>query len=111
MTYIPAPHRDLRAFWGAQAEWSERTFGTTAERGPMGPLKHLAKEVAEVQASGPNWDVTELCDCLFLICDAARRAGFTYDQLMDAAWRKLDINKGRQWQKPTSDEPVEHVRD
>ena len=30
-----------------QAEWSQATFGTDAERGPIGPLKHLAKEVQE----------------------------------------------------------------
>jgi hypothetical protein len=35
-------------FGPAQAEWSQATFGPDNERGPIGPLKHLAKEVAEV---------------------------------------------------------------
>lgn len=100
---------DLKAFWEAQSEWSQRTFGTDAERGPKGALKHLAKEVNECLAD-PT-DLMEFVDCLFLVCDASRRAGFTVEQVMDAAWEKLAINKARQWQKPTSgDEPVEHVR-
>jgi hypothetical protein len=99
---------DLAPFWKAQAEWSQRTFGTDAERGPAGPLKHLAKEAAE--ALDKPKDLMEFVDCLFLVCDATRRAGFTVDQLIFAAWEKLEINKRRQWQKPTSDEPVEHVR-
>ncbi len=102
---------DLQAFWNAQSIWSQATFGTDTERGPLGPLKHLAKEAVEAQ-SGPPWDLTELCDCLFLICDATRRAGFTYDQLLAAAWAKLEVNKARKWAKPTKgDEAVEHVRE
>ena len=30
---------DLKSFWAAQSEWSQRTFGTDTERGPAGPLK------------------------------------------------------------------------
>ncbi len=103
--------RDIQAFWLAQAEWSRATFGSDTERGPLGPLKHLAKEAAEAQA-GPPWDLSEFVDCLFLICDSTRRAGFTYDQLLAAAWAKLEVNKARTWTKPTKgDEAVEHVRD
>ena len=29
-------------FAKAQAEWSQATFGLDSERGPVGPLKHLA---------------------------------------------------------------------
>lgn len=105
---LEAPRTDLAPFWNSQAEWSQATFGTDAERGPMGPLKHLAKEVAE--AMKDPTDLMEFVDCLFLVCDATRRAGFRVDDLMAAAWQKLEINKARQWSKPTSDEPVEHVR-
>ena len=35
----------MYAFWNEQADWSEATFGTTADRGPIGPLKHLRKDV------------------------------------------------------------------
>lgn len=99
---------DLRAFWQAQSEWSQATFGTDKERGPLGSLKHLAKEALEAQAD-PT-DLMEFTDCLFLIFDATRRAGFTFDQLQEAAWQKLAINKARQWPKMGANDAVEHVR-
>ena len=99
----------LEEFFAAQAEWSRSVFGADHERGPAGPLKHLAKEVVEAQAN-PG-DLMEYVDCLFLVFDSCRRAGFNLEQLREGCWRKLAINKSRTWQKPTSDEPVEHVRD
>ena len=96
-------------FWKAQAEWSRRTFGSDTSRGPIGPLKHLAKEVNETLAA-PN-DLEEYADCLFLLFDASRRAGFGYDDLLNAAWDKLEKNKAREWPTPgPGDEPVEHIR-
>lgn len=106
---VDAP-TDLNPFWRAHSEWSQTTFGTDAERGPTGPLKHLAKEVGEV-LDNPK-DLTEHADCLLLLCDAARRSGFTCDQLLAAAWAKLEVNKARKWSVPTKgDEAVEHVRE
>ncbi len=100
---------DLEAFWHAQSVWSQSVFGTDTERGPLGPLKHLAKEAAEAQQN-PS-DLTEFVDCLFLTFDATRRAGFTFEQLRDAAWTKLEVNKARKWTKPSKpDEAVEHDR-
>ena len=98
----------LTRFWDMLSEWSQATFGTDAERGPVGPLKHLAKEVQECLAD-PS-DLEEYADCLFLVFDATRRAGFTFDQLVEAVFAKLAKNKRREWPRPTSDEPVEHVR-
>jgi hypothetical protein len=99
----------VKAFWIKHAEWSQATFGLDAERGPAGPLKHLAKEVSE--ALDHPRDLMEYVDCVFLAFDATRRAGFTYDELASALWTKLEINKSRKWPKPThSDEPVEHDR-
>lgn len=99
----------LRMFWHSQAEWSRATFGSDTERGPQGPLKHLAKEVQECLAD-PS-DLMEFVDMQLLIFDAARRAGFTFEQLVKGCWEKLEVNKARKWQKPTTDEAVEHVRD
>lgn len=98
----------IQAFWNAQAEWSQSAFGSDYERGPQGPLKHLEKEAREAQQK--DTDVFEYADCLFLIFDAARRAGFSLDFLLTACEQKLEINKARKWERPTSDEPVEHVR-
>lgn len=95
-----------------QAQWSQATFGTDASRGPLGALKHLAKEAVEAQESvGCKSDfTTEMADCLLLVLDASRRGGVKVMQLIEAAQVKMQINKAREWPKPTSDEPVEHVR-
>jgi hypothetical protein len=39
----------LGEFANAQMDWSEKTFGPKEHRGPIGPLKHLAKEAVESQ--------------------------------------------------------------
>lgn len=100
----------LQNFWNEQAEWSQKTFGTDQQKGPIGALKHLAKEAVEAQDDIGNLD--ELVDCLFLVCDATRRSGFTCKELLYAAFLKLEKNKKRVWPKPnfSTDEPVEHVR-
>lgn len=99
-------------FWAAQSEWSQATFGLDGERGPVGALKHLEKEAKEAyDESDPVKQKMEIVDCLFLSFDAARRSGMTPLALRRLAFEKLAINKARKWGKPTSDEPVEHVRD
>ena len=112
--------KGIRQFWNEQADWSERTFGLN--RGPIGPMKHLRKEVDEVLEHIENVaDTTlikdrdklleEFADCLFLLFDATRRAGFGFKDLVRAAFTKLAKNKTRIWPTPTkSDEPVEHQR-
>jgi hypothetical protein len=99
----------LDQFWEELGEWSQATFGSDTVRGPQGPLKHLAKEIEEA-LKAPD-DLEEYADLLFLVFDAARRAGFTYGQLREAVSTKLEKNKSRKWGKPSSDEPVEHIRD
>ena len=96
-------------FWREHAAWSQETFGLDSDRGPIGALKHLAKEAVEAQANIN--DRSEFADCLFLTFDAARRSGMTIDDLMDECFAKLEKNRKRVWAKPTnSDEPIEHVR-
>ena len=91
-----------------QAEWSQKTFGSDQERGPIGPLKHLEKEAREAQENPRDYE--EYADCLLLILDAARRAGLDASNLVAAARLKMNKNKARTWPKPVNDEPVEHVR-
>lgn len=95
-------------FWDDQAEWSQKQFGSDAERGPIGSLRHLAKEVEEAIAC-PN-DLTEYSDLFALTIDATRRAGFSPDQLLNACYAKLAVNKTREWSVPTSDDPVTHIK-
>lgn len=98
----------LNELAGELREWSEATFGSDKERGPLGALKHLELEAREAQ-DAPG-DPEEYADCFLLILDASRRAGIKPMQLMEHAKAKLEVNKRRQWPKPTSEtEPVEHV--
>ncbi|VTS03372.1 dATP/dGTP pyrophosphohydrolase domain-containing protein [Tuwongella immobilis] len=98
----------LDASW----EWSQKTFGSVEYRGPKGPLLHLEKEVREaVQAIGTPELAEELADCQLLIWDAARRAGLGPVELLMEVWKKLQKNQKRHWPKPTTDQPVEHLRE
>jgi len=101
-----------------QATWSQETFGkdpeypetpTGEERGPIGALKHLEREAREAQAQ--PLDVTEYADCLLLVLDSSRRAGFRIRDLITAAENKMVINKARRWPKTHGDVPTEHVRE
>ncbi len=93
-----------------QRQWSEATFGSDDERGPVGALRHLRREAKEA-IDNPH-DAEEYADCFLLIVDAARRAGFSIGELLHAAQLKLEINKGREWPEPGEDgQPVEHVVD
>ena len=100
---------ELPALWSRQAEWSQATFGTDQERGPIGALKHLAREAGEAIAK-PD-DAEEYADCLLLVLDASRRAGLTLDHLVRAAVVKQQANMLRKWPTALSDEPVEHVKE
>lgn len=103
---------DLSRLVMEQTEWSQKTFGSDQERGPIGPLKHLAKEAKEASAaSTPDELIKELADCFLLLLDATRRGKFTMQDLIDAALEKMDVNRNRQWPAPKADEPVEHVRE
>lgn len=113
-------------FHAQQAEWSQATFGPDSERGPLGPMKHLAREVLTEMLGIPRDEVTALlrraeggdglkdviehADLQFLVFDAARRAGFTFKDLLEACFKKLAINKSREWGPRSADQPVEHVR-
>jgi Protein of unknown function (DUF550) len=99
----------LRQLWFEHSVWSQATFGTDKERGPQGPLKHLAKEVQEC-LENPS-DIMEFADLQFLIFDACRRAGFSYNDLELAVTQKLEINRKRKWGKASADSPVEHIRE
>lgn len=82
---------------GDVSKWSQDTFGTDSERGPVGSLCHLEKEAKEAQAK--PYDAAEYADCFLLILDAARRAGLTPLALVKAAQAKMTVNKSRQWPK------------
>lgn len=88
------------------ANWSQETFGAA---GPIGPLKHLAKEAIEA-AENPG-DLSEWADMQFLLWDAQRRAGITDEQITKAMIEKLAVNKSRKWPDPEDGEPRHHIKD
>ena len=98
----------MRKFWHALCAWSEKQFGLSDERGPIGPLKHLQREIEELLQC-PD-DPEEYADAVFLIFDAAWRAGVTYPELMETLWYKLGKNKRRNWPPTSATGVVEHVK-
>lgn len=99
---------NFRELAHAHGQWSEATFGTSEMRGPLGPLRHLQKEVQE--AIDAPYDASEYADLLLLVLDASRRAGLSGLGLVAQAFAKLDANKLRDWPVGEPDQPVEHVR-
>jgi len=95
-----------KRLWNELSKWSQETFGSDAERGPIGPLRHLKLEADEAIESGAP---DEYADCLILILDAARRAGFTHDTLITTTLEKLEVCKVRTYPRPPADEPAHHV--
>lgn len=87
------------------AAWSAETFGAV---GPVGALRHLAKEAIEA-AENPG-DLSEWADLQFLLWDAQRRAGVTDEQLLRAGIAKLAKLRRREWPAAVEGQPCEHVR-
>lgn len=117
-----------------QAEWSQKVFGPDNVRGPIGPLKHLEKEAKEayeaaerIQGLGipvtldvAEWKAKalaeydkELADIFLLFLDAIRRSDIKFRTIVDEAYKKLQVNKSREWPEfdPSKvNEAVEHKR-
>jgi len=85
-------------------EFTDKTFGksTTASK-----MAHLKQEADEVVAD-PQ-DILEWADCMILLFDAARREGFSTDELYHGMQKKLGINKKRKWGQAGTDGVVRHV--
>lgn len=90
------------------AQWSQSTFGSDKERGPLGPIRHLKKEAEELEAN--PYDASEYADALLLVFDASRRAGIDFPALVRATAAKMEVNRQREWPKGEADQPIEHKR-
>lgn len=101
-------------FFKSQQVWSYETFGPPEHRGPVGPLKHLAKEAMEAYKESDRVKRRkEIADTLFLSWDAAHRDGMTMGELAGIALAKLQENKERvwpDWRTADPNEAVEHDR-
>lgn len=87
---------NIEALIADQAAWSQATFGSDESRGPIGTLKHLAKEAVEAQeAFGTDTFEEELADCLLLLFDATRRGKSSIYRILIAAEKKMEVLKQR----------------
>jgi len=85
--------------------FTEKTFpGATARSKAL----HLAEEAHE--AADDPADVIEWADCMILLLDGARRAGFSTDALFEAVQRKMKINKERTWNAADKDGIFRHAK-
>jgi hypothetical protein len=95
---------DIAELQHAIGEWSEATFD---DNSPAPKLHHLKEEVDELLEA--PMDRAEYADCLILLLDAARKAGIGADELVQAAYQKLEINKRRLWGEPDENGVVKHI--
>lgn len=74
---------------------------------PLPSLKHLLKEVQET--IDEPMDEMEYADMLILLVGAFKRTGRTAQDLIDAALKKVEINKNRLWSNPDENGVCRHI--
>lgn len=83
----------LQALQTAVSDWSAETFGRPDSGQPLAiRLVHEALELVKAPE-----DLEEGADCLILLLNWAERAGYSADDLVQAAWLKHQKNQDRQW--------------
>jgi len=79
----------------AVGEWADATFGPGEHNDRQ--VDHLIEELGEIK-SDPS-DELEFADGLILYIDLMRRNGHSITDIIEAAERKLNINKARKWER------------
>lgn len=87
------------------ALFTEKAFPASTARSKALHLAEEAREAAEEPADAREW-----ADCLILLLDGARKAGFSAQDLHEAARRKMEIIRGREWGEPDGDGVVRHKK-
>ena len=90
-------------------DFTVKTMGPDNIRGPLPVVHHIHKEVQELLFD--PYDIEEYADMLILILDGSRRAGYDTQDLLEAAFNKMIVNRKRKWGKPDENGVVEHIRD
>lgn len=115
---------ELLALAADQSEWSQATFGTDQERGPVGAWRHLPKECEETVEAWESLLVAnpedrprlaakvaeEQADQLLLFLDGNRRSGLSLLDVVKAAHRKMKVNRTRIYHRTPDSVPAEHDR-
>jgi hypothetical protein len=107
MEELTYPER-LRAVYQRHRQWSDETFGTRDQKGPIGPLKHLKDECDEAMEN-PN-DISEFVDLQFLVWDSAYRAGHDLRALTDGCEQKMPILLARKYPQVPDGMPSFHIK-
>ncbi len=53
----------------------------------------------------------EFADCFILLFGSAASDGMTYDDIVDAINKKMEINLNRKWGKPDENGIVNHIKE
>jgi hypothetical protein len=85
-------------------KWSDTTFG---DERLNSTIHHLELEVGELKVD--PFEIEEYADCLLLLFDAARKAGFEFSDLLLAAQMKLEKNKARKWGRDLGEGAIGHL--
>lgn len=78
------------------------------DAGSIEHMKKLKQEADEV-ISEPN-NIEEYADCLFALISASVKAGYSYNELIEATFKKACINQKRKW-KLMPDGTHQHIID
>lgn len=103
---------DLANHLHRQFAWAERTFGPADSTRAQGIVRHIRKELEEIEAA-PT-DIMEWVDVLILAFHGANCAGHSPDAIVAALVAKQAQNEARQWpdwRKAVPGQPIEHVRE
>jgi hypothetical protein len=75
-----------------------------------GAIEHILKlkQEADEVIKEPN-KLEEYADCLFALIAASKKAGFEYDELLRATFKKARINENREW-KLMPDGTHQHIK-
>lgn len=79
--------------------WSVEKFGDCLA---VAPLTHLSKEVREtinaILFDEPDESIRmEFADCFILLMQSAHKFGLSFEDVFNAAKKKMEINKRRTW--------------
>ena len=77
--------------------WAQRAFPNESVQGK---LEHLQEEVNELREN--TNDKEEWADCFLLLFDAARKNGYTFDDIANLILRKYQKNLKRSWKEDSA---------
>src|SRR5580692_1177232 len=91
--------------------WQKETFPNATAHSKV---CHLEQEIEELKECLENGDMPfpktrlEFADCFLLLFGAAHSFRMSYDDICEAIYEKMEINKKRKWGKPDANGPNFH---